>query len=579
MQTLESLIKKKISSRIILCIIITTAQSTWLSISNFNHKLKVLTNRIETSCKSLEDFVISQVLVPNDAAIEYKIQEFNKLSTYKIQWIQANTTPELKFKINWNTTWDYYYPLRSIDNNKFGYFAVHGTVFREKELYNDIKPYLITIVLSSALMLILLLPLAKSIPKSLFIEPINNLLFMLKNSNLNRNCNITTNSYELYEIQYKIQELLDYINIRSKNEAIGKLAEHVAHDIRSPLLTLNSILSKNSIKITSNDIIILRNITQRINEITNELLFEHSTNSDNHYDKVVSQSKHLTKAQQYILLKSALNELIVQKNIEWANSQCNIQFNTTISVDSWVYVNYSDFHRSISNLLNNAYESLYNDNRNINISLSDNNDFYTLNICDTGCGIPSEEITNVLRGKSFKRDGHGLGLSSAYSYFTSINCTFNISSIVNEGTNITISFPKLTIPTWYTRVINYNAKSEFIILDDSPSILIEWEQKLLKKTQKVKFFCSPTDIFEWFSKYTPHNNNVILISDYNLNDDHFNGVDIIKKLNFSNSFLITNHAETASIQEQASELKFYLIPKHLIDYIQLNYYDVESPLN
>jgi sensor histidine kinase regulating citrate/malate metabolism len=95
----------------------------------------------------------------------------------------------------------------------------------------------------------------------------------------------------------------------------------------------------------------------------------------------------------------------------------------------------------LSNLLNNAYESL-RDKRKIIIRIDDTKNQIVLTVVDFGCGIPKNKIDSVLRGESLKAKGHGIGLSSAFQYMQSIGGQLLLRSNEKEGTEIQLFFPK-----------------------------------------------------------------------------------------------------------------------------------------
>lgn len=85
----------------------------------------------------------------------------------------------------------------------------------------------------------------------------------------------------------------------------------------------------------------------------------------------------------------------------------------------------------------------------INSSLEDDGKFITFVVKDNGCGIPDEEITNVIdfgfRGSNVrdkKTNGGGFGLTKSYFVTKQFNGRMWINSELNKGTKITIKIPR-----------------------------------------------------------------------------------------------------------------------------------------
>ena len=144
---------------------------------------------------------------------------------------------------------------------------------------------------------------------------------------------------------------------------------------------------------------LLETYINQIHYITSDLLnyFRESTSNNNILNNINSA--------RFILLEETINN-ILKNNKNW---ECDIDF--TSDLFSWVYLTPMQLQRTITNLINNAYESLTNKIRNISIKLSNSGDIITLTIQDTGCGIAQGDNLDVLNGKSLNyiTAGHCVG--------------------------------------------------------------------------------------------------------------------------------------------------------------------------
>ena len=139
---------------------------------------------MDNKCRPLEDFIISQVLVPNEGAINLAISNFNnEHEPTRLAWINGQAKNQQIMKsIKWHFPffWTYYYPLHSINNNSFGYFEITGSFLDDKNLLYLLLVKIILLISFSFVVLVILYPLGKNIPNKLFVQPINNLLNLLK---------------------------------------------------------------------------------------------------------------------------------------------------------------------------------------------------------------------------------------------------------------------------------------------------------------------------------------------------------------------------------------------------------------
>jgi signal transduction histidine kinase len=347
----------------------------------------------------------------------------------------------------------------------------------------------------------------------------------------------------------------------------GDLAAEVAHDVASPLTAMNiavSNLKQNNVE--RRDIAILEKAMLSVKNITNNLLVNYRN-----LDKV-SCCKDLHQNDdgnipRYIILASFLVNLIEAKQIEWSNEPCDISIKVSECIKiSWIYVSPLQLSRTISNLLNNAYESLDKNFRKINIALAKKDNYFELTIKDNGCGIPAKYLKDVLLGKSLKHTGTGMGMSGARKYLTSIGGSLSVNSIYKEETCVTLNLPMAGIPVWFSSHISCDAATSFVVLDDDPSVIMLWQQVMARFKAECKYFLSLKEFDSWFQ--TNENTNTIFLVDYDLRDS-LSGIEIIQKYGLNNVYMCTNHAEEIWLQEIVVNNKFKLVPKSVIPSVQI----------
>lgn len=195
----------------------------------------------------------------------------------------------------------------------------------------------------------------------------------------------------------------------------------LAHDIASPLTVMQLNIRFIKDKIPEKNLSMMQAAINQIREITHAAL-----------NKGIRFSK--------IELAATVQQMISGKRYEWKEHPCVVEF-TVENKKFDICANRSDIHRILSNILNNAYESLL-ENRNIFISLVETENHMVLCINDTGCGIPENKINSVLNGESLKISGHGLGLSAAREYMRSIDGDLILKSEEYIGTEVKLIFPK-----------------------------------------------------------------------------------------------------------------------------------------
>jgi signal transduction histidine kinase len=103
-----------------------------------------------------------------------------------------------------------------------------------------------------------------------------------------------------------------------------------------------------------------------------------------------------------------------------------------------------ELHRLFTNLVGNAIKFTDQGVVTIRLHKSEKDDCLTLEVADTGQGIPEEELTNLFerfRPGSHKRSGSGLGLYLSRRIVEAHQGSIQVNSQINQGSSFTVDLP------------------------------------------------------------------------------------------------------------------------------------------
>lgn len=206
----------------------------------------------------------------------------------------------------------------------------------------------------------------------------------------------------------------------------------VAHDIKSPLAALETVLS-NTNTMDEEKRLLIKNSILRIKSISQDVLQKNK--------RIVELKEDKSRC----LINQLVLELVHEKLHElYANKSIVINVNNYLPEGELeVSLQRSRFKRTLSNLLNNAVESLGDGGFvEVDLSLNKKNDL-VLVVTDNGKGIPAH-ILPSLGKKGFtygKKEGNGLGLYAAKKCINEHNGLFKLSSKTGHGTKIVMNLP------------------------------------------------------------------------------------------------------------------------------------------
>lgn len=215
-------------------------------------------------------------------------------------------------------------------------------------------------------------------------------------------------------------------NERQKNKIIeeyNNIARVAAHDIRAPLAALSMIGSQT---IASEYQEILNQSIARIEKIAADLLTSKKT----------SEAK--------LALQEIVNAiLVIAEEYRARGISITIKNGVTSSQNESVCINTEKLGRIISNILNNSVEAIIDKKLlKIEINIIVDSSFLKFEIFDNGSGIPPSVLKKLGKTQiTSKKEGHGIGLSTASVYLNKVGGSIAFDSDSKSYTKVTIKLP------------------------------------------------------------------------------------------------------------------------------------------
>ena len=205
------------------------------------------------------------------------------------------------------------------------------------------------------------------------------------------------NQFVINEFIFLQEFILKVFDLKEEKEATKKalisLTAQVAHDIRSPLLALNVCL-KNLPHVHETQRVLMRNASDRINDIANNLLQQYSDNNRN----IVTSSLYF----QTWLLAPILEGIISEKRVQFEDRPIELEgIITREGFSAFAKFDLSRIKRLLSNLINNASEAFSTNGGKITLMLDAYDGKIFLKIIDNGSGIAVDLLDKVLLGMSW----------------------------------------------------------------------------------------------------------------------------------------------------------------------------------
>jgi signal transduction histidine kinase len=207
-----------------------------------------------------------------------------------------------------------------------------------------------------------------------------------------------------------------------KLSAVGHIASRLAHDIRNPLSVIKN----------TSELLLRKDIDEKTKELLSRI--------DRSASKINNQ---VNGALDFVRTKplqvgSHPSDQILSETFDRIEKPSGI----TINVPKTDYTIKCDLERieiALANLITNSIQALDGDGT-INISIQDNNKFVTIEVEDSGPGIPKDVLPKIFEPLfTTKPDGTGLGLASVKNIIDQHGGSI---SVKNNPTTFTINLPK-----------------------------------------------------------------------------------------------------------------------------------------
>lgn len=330
-----------------------------------------------------------------------------------------------------------------------------------------------------------------------------------------------------------------YIKEQQAHELeIKTIIRQIAHDIRSPLEVLRSVVNNNH-NIEVREKKVMTNSLVRIIDITNSLL-----------------SKNKSSLVEFYNIYFLIDELINKKKIEHKDS-IDFIFNEESFNSFYVYGDDGVAYRALSNLINNAIEANL-DNKRIKVELTLKGNQVSLKIVDHGKGMSEAFLKKAIKGGvTTKEDGNGLGLSYSYKELNIKPNKMYIGSKKGVGTTISIEFERFDISDIYINSISLKKKSKVLCIDDNEAFFDVYNT-LIGKDHQMQFSTSVVDITD---------NYDLILCDYDLGNKK-TSIDDLNNIN-SRVIFVTSKYNDFKLIDFCKKNNFKIVPKQIINFVSV----------
>lgn len=369
---------------------------------------------------------------------------------------------------------------------------------------------------------------------------------------------------EFADLEASILRLVERHKKVQRQIHLSEIASQVAHDIRSPLTALEMV-SKEVQTLSGPHRELFGQAVTRIKDIANNLVSTYRETRENEIDLSKSSSEEAKDC----LVSHMIESLLAEKRSQYRGRQVEFSFEPLReAMSAFIHVQEIEFCRVLSNLLNNAVESLENSGL-IKVLLTATDDWVEIKVVDSGAGMNPETLKKIgERGFSHnKPNGTGLGIYHAKKIIAEANGEIEFKSSLGKGTEVRLIMPRIPTPMSIVTNLKISSRGPIVILDDDPAIHSAWDERLRGLPLEIHHARNA----EEFSAIVGHQKTPFLcLVDYELGTNAETGLQLIENLSIgSQSVLVTGRFAEPLVLGECQRLGVPLLPKSLIPYIDI----------
>jgi len=243
-----------------------------------------------------------------------------------------------------------------------------------------------------------------------------------------------SNTIEIDELSSTVNDLAKGLDKQEKLRR--RLTADVAHELRTPLATLQSHMEAMIDGVWEPD-------ASRLNSCHEEIMRINRMVGD--LEKLARyESENLILHKETFNLSELVQHIIKNFETDFINKNIALDFQGEVSP---VFADRDKISQVIVNLLSNALK--YNPaGETVNIKVGRNENQVFLKVKDSGIGIAPEDLPHIFerfyradKSRTQQTGGSGVGLAIVKAIVDAHQGKLNVTSIINEGTEFTISLP------------------------------------------------------------------------------------------------------------------------------------------
>ena len=242
--------------------------------------------------------------------------------------------------------------------------------------------------------------------------------------------------FDYKELVARIRSLLSIKEERKKlmeaekTEALEKMMDQVAHEIRNPLVAIGGFARRICESLSEND----------PNRKYLKLIVQNVETLEHMIKKLIELKTTVISYREPADINEIIAEAIEKCRPALEENHIDIKTELIKNLPD-ISVDREQIKAAFANLIENAIEAMRNETRILKIGSRVSEGYIEIKVSDTGVGIPKDKLKNVLDPFFTSKIHAGLGLTYALKIIQAHRGTISVESELGKGSTFTIRLP------------------------------------------------------------------------------------------------------------------------------------------
>jgi FixJ family two-component response regulator len=293
----------------------------------------------------------------------------------------------------------------------------------------------------------------------------------------------------------------------------------------------------------------------------------------------IARNGSLMHGSESMLIAPVIQEVLADAQTKYNHLPINFEERVTPAGKfSWVTIEVQPLKTMLAHVIKNSVEALEDNAGTITLHLDATAEQVRIIVEDNGKGLRPGLAARIMKGDVVTegKDGsEGIGFIRVREVLNRNHGLLDIETKERVGTKMIFTFQRALPQFWIADTIYLRDNDIVVVLDEDQDVHDEWETRfefILNKYPDLALvhFDKAEDAIEFINSHEEEaKNNILLVTDFELKSQEFNGLDVIHQTPLTRSIVVSSDYANRRLCGYATKASSTVLPRQLVSDIPI----------